>query len=92
MEPDPDEGLPWPDPAKLAQWWADNSGRFRRGVRYLAGTEVSSGHCLWVLQHGCQSQRRCAALQRKLADPASPLFLLDEPVWRQQRRLLLYQK
>lgn len=87
VESDPDEALPWPDQAKLAQWWAHNGGCFKAGVRYLAGGEITRQYCLQVLQHGFQSQRRCAALYLKAFDPASPLFLLDEPVWRQQKRL-----
>ena len=87
VESDPDEALPWPDQAKLVQWWAHNSGRFKPGVRYLAGAEITRQHCLQMLQQGCQSQRCSAALHLKVFDPVSPLFLLDEPVWRQQKRL-----
>ncbi len=87
VESDPDEDLPWPDQEKLANWWQQYGHLFKPGTRYLAGKEISKQHCLWVLQNGLQAQRKSAALHLKALDPASPLFLLDTPSWRQQTRL-----
>lgn len=92
VESDPDENLPWPDQDKVARWWAQNDNRFQPGVRYLAGGIVNRQQCLLILQDGSQAQRRSAALHMKALDPASPLFLLNTPVWRQQKRLSTYQK
>lgn len=87
VESDPDEALPWPDQAKLVQWWSSNGSRFKAGVRYLQGREINRAQCLQVLQQGCQGQRQLAAIHLKSLDPASPLFRVDAPVWRQQKRL-----
>ena len=84
---DPDEGLPWPDRDKLAQWWEHNGSTFKPGIRYLMGKEISREHCLDVLETGNQAQRQMAALHLKKMDPAAPLFLIDAPAWRQQTRL-----
>lgn len=84
---DPDEGLPWPDRDKLAQWWEHNGSTFKPGIRYLMGKEISREHCLDVLETGNQAQRQMAALHLKKMDPAAPLFLIDAPAWRQQARL-----
>ena len=33
VEMDPDDGLPWPDAAKIEKWWAVNGSRFTSGTR-----------------------------------------------------------
>ena len=80
--PDPDEGLPWPDPDAVAHWWKARAGQFLPGRRYLAGGEVSPGQCHRVLLHGCQSQRIAAALELALEAEGQPLF-----EWRAAGRL-----
>jgi len=92
VESDPDEALPWPDVKKLAQWWLQNGANFAAEThcaerRYLFGGPITRERCLHQLQHGWQSQRRMAALYLKAMAPASPLFLVDAPAWRQQSRL-----
>ncbi|MBA54412.1 MAG: hypothetical protein CMK89_08160 [Pseudomonadales bacterium] len=89
VESDPDEDLPWPDRNKLMQWWEQHGSSFKPGIRYLMGKEITREHCLDVLEFGNQAQRKIAALHLKKMDPASPLFLIDAPAWRQQARLQL---
>jgi uncharacterized protein (TIGR02270 family) len=84
---DPDEGLPWPDVAKVERWWAANSGRFALGTRYFMGAPVTREHCIGVLKNGYQRQRILAAHYLCLLDPGTPLFNTSAPAWRQQRLL-----
>ncbi|UHD16112.1 TIGR02270 family protein [Thiocapsa bogorovii] len=84
---DPDESLPWPDPAKLQQWWVANSVRFRPGARYFMGAPVSREHCTEVLRNGFQRQRAAATEYLCLLNPGSTLFPIRAPAWRQKRWL-----
>lgn len=84
---DADEGLMWPDPQKVEQWWAANAGRFQKGQRYFMGAPVTWEHCLDVLTHGYQRQRILAAHYLCLLSPGTPLFNTSAPAWRQQRLL-----
>jgi len=84
---DEDEDLPWPDAARLAQWWVDRQGEYHSGKRYLCGQPVGREQALTVLLRGQQRQRRAAALELALASPADPLFNTSAPA-RQQRRHL----
>jgi uncharacterized protein (TIGR02270 family) len=87
VELDADEGLMWPDPAKVEQWWAANAGRFQKGQRFFMGAPVTRAHCLDVLKNGYQRQRILAAHYLCLLDPGTPLFNTSAPAWRQQRLL-----
>jgi uncharacterized protein (TIGR02270 family) len=62
---DPDEGLPWPDPAKVQGWWQTHD-TLGRGVRHLAGRPLAGESCLAILRAGNQSQRRAAAYELAL--------------------------
>jgi uncharacterized protein (TIGR02270 family) len=84
---DEDDGLPWPDPAKIAAWWQVNSTRFAAGGRYFMGGPPTPTHCLSVLRHGSQRQRHHAAQYLCLLKPGTPLFNIAAPAWRQQRLL-----
>jgi uncharacterized protein (TIGR02270 family) len=84
---DPDEDLPWPDPALVEQWWADNQSRFSPGTRYLCGGPVTAEHCRVVLETGYQRQRRAAAMELALMRQDVPLFETRAPGVRQQRVL-----
>ncbi len=84
---DPDEGLPLPDPEKLAKWWEANRHAFAVGTRYFMGRPLSREHCLQVLKEGFQRQRAAAALYLSLLQPGTPLFNWRAPAWRQQRWL-----
>jgi uncharacterized protein (TIGR02270 family) len=87
VDMDPDEGLPWPNAAKIEEWWAANNGRFQKGTRYFMGEPVTREHCINVLKTGYQRQRILAAHYLCLLDPGTPLFNTSAPAWRQQRLL-----
>ena len=87
VEMDPDDGLPWPDPDRIKDWWAKNGGRFQPGERYFMGAPVTREHCIDVLKNGYQRQRILAAHYLCLLDPGTPLFNTSAPAWRQQRLL-----
>ena len=87
VDMDPDDGLPWPDAAKIEKWWKDNEGRFRKGTRSFMGAPVTRDHCIDVLENGCQRQRILAAHYLCLLEPGTPLFNTTAPAWRQQRAL-----
>lgn len=84
---DPDDNLPWPDPAKLGKWWGLNSSRFSVGERYFMGGGVNQQNCGRVLREGYQRQRIAAAEHLCLLQPGTPLFQTSAPAWRQQRWL-----
>jgi uncharacterized protein (TIGR02270 family) len=84
---DPDDSLPWPDPAKIQAWWDANKTRFTEGVRYFMGAPVTSEHCIHVLKEGYQRQRIAAAQYLCLLQPGTQLFPTSAPAWRQQRWL-----
>jgi uncharacterized protein (TIGR02270 family) len=84
---DPDDGLPWPDPAKIQAWWNAHRIGFRDGVRHFMGAPVTPERCIHVLKEGYQRQRLAAALYRSLRQPDTPLFNFRAPAWRQQRWL-----
>lgn len=84
---DEDDGLPWPDHDKVADWWRANGSGFARGTRYFMGQPPSTVHCLSVLQTGFQRQRRHAAEYLCLLKPGTPLFNIAAPAWRQKRLL-----
>jgi uncharacterized protein (TIGR02270 family) len=71
---DPDEDLPWPDPALLQQWWQDNGARFAAGTRHLLGRPLSPDACQHALTAGFQRQRRAAAFELSLVRPDAQLL------------------
>ena len=87
IDMDDDDGLPWPDPARVQAWWAANSAHFQPGVRYFMGEPLNAANCLRVLRTGYQRQRMAAALYLSLLNPGTPLFEWRAPAWRQQRLL-----
>jgi uncharacterized protein (TIGR02270 family) len=87
VDSDPDEGLPWPDAARIDAWWATNSHKFQKGTRYFMGAPVTREHCVDVLKNGYQRQRILAAHYLCLLEPGTPLFNTSAPAWRQQRLL-----
>jgi uncharacterized protein (TIGR02270 family) len=84
---DEDDGLPWPDTAKIEAWWRTNGSRFAAGTRYFIGEPPTPAHCLHVLKSGLQRQRIAAAQHLCLQQPGVPLFDTQAPAWRQQRWL-----
>jgi len=87
VEMDEDDGLPWPNQAKIQAWWRANGARFTGGVRHFMGVPPSRAHCIDVLKNGYQRQRIVAAYYLCLLDPGTPLFEWRAPAWRQQREL-----
>lgn len=87
VDMDEDEGLPWPDLARVQGWWAANSSRFQPGARYFMGEPLNMDHCARVLRSGYQPQRMAAALYLSLLNPGAPLFEWRAPAHRQQRLL-----
>jgi uncharacterized protein (TIGR02270 family) len=84
---DPDDGLPWPEQAKVQTWWNGHGARFRAGIRHFMGAALSRSQCVEVLKSGYQRQRIAAAYHLCLLDPGTPLFEWRAPAWRQQREL-----
>lgn len=84
---DPDDGLPWPEQAKVQMWWNGHGARFTAGIRHFMGAALSRAHCIDVLGNGYQRQRIAAAYHLCLLDPGTPLFEWRAPAWRQQREL-----
>jgi uncharacterized protein (TIGR02270 family) len=87
VDMDEDDGLPWPDVAKIQAWWHANAHRFQAGRRYFMGQPLNRGNCIRVLKDGFQRQRIAAALYLSLLNPGTPLFEWRAPARRQQRLL-----
>lgn len=87
VDMDPDDGLPWPDQARVQAWWAQNGARFARGTRHFMGAPPTRAHCIEVLENGCQRQRIAAAHHLCLLEPGMPLFEWRAPVARQRHEL-----
>jgi uncharacterized protein (TIGR02270 family) len=85
---DEDDGLPWPDTARLRSWWNNVQHRFPPGRRFFVGGVVTAEHCLLVLREGFQRHRSAAALHRAALQPGHPLFNTSAPGWRQRRLLV----
>lgn len=84
---DPDRGLAWPDPAKLAAWWRANHAAFESGFRYFLGEVPRSSVCVRALMGRPQRQRAAAAEELCLLQPGTALFNVAAPAWRQRRLL-----
>lgn len=84
---DPDEELPWPDPAPIGDWWNQNKSEFRAGKRCLIGKPQAEEWLHQVLRTGHQRQRAAAALELAILQPGKPLFEVRAPGFRQQAAL-----
>jgi uncharacterized protein (TIGR02270 family) len=84
---DPDEDLPWPDPAAIDRWWAENRKNFKKGTRHLCGRPITKKHLWEVLKTGYQRQRAAAAVELALLEPGKPLFNVKAPANRQRQML-----
>lgn len=80
---DPEESLPWPDPAKVAAHWAKHSREFRRGTRYLLGKEMTPEWLERVLAGGPQPARAAAAIEISMRRPRVPITEVRAPGFRQ---------
>lgn len=85
--PPEDEGLPWPDPSALREWWSREQPRFRSGQRHLVGQPITDAHVVDVLRSGWQRQRRAAALEFALRRRNELPFPVLARADRQQRRM-----
>jgi len=83
VEMDPDDNLPWPDPALVQKWWDKNRGQFQNGTRYLLGKPMTVEWLKTVLRDGRQRQRAAAALELAIRQPGTPLFNVKMPGFRQ---------
>ncbi|WP_087135263.1 TIGR02270 family protein [Caballeronia arationis] len=86
-EPDPEEGLAWPDSDRCMKWWAARQKEGSAAGRLLAGRSPSTDHCRYILQTGSQQQRTMAAHYLCILMPGTRLFNCTAPAWRQARRL-----
>ena len=87
MEMDPDDNLPWPEPALVQKWWEKNRSQFHNGTRYLLGKPMALEWLKTVLRDGRQRQRAAAALELAIRNPGQPLFNVAAPGFRQQQIL-----
>ena len=87
VEMDPDDNLPWPDPALVQNWWDNNRGQFQSGTRYLVGKPMSVEWLKTVLRDGRQRQRAAAAVELAIRQPGQSLFNVAAPGFRQQQIL-----
>jgi uncharacterized protein (TIGR02270 family) len=71
---DEDDRLPWPDPAKVGEWWMKNKARFNVGTAYFLGMPKASADWLDALSDAFQRQRRAAALELAIRQPNRAMF------------------
>jgi uncharacterized protein (TIGR02270 family) len=86
VELDPDNWLPWPDPERVAKWWAAQRGGYAPGTRYLMGKPISPESLAEILRSGRQRQRTAAALELTIRSGAM-LFETRARGQLQQQRL-----
>ena len=60
---DLDTWLPWPDPERVAKWWAAQKSSYAPGTRYLLGKAITPESLADGLRNGRQRQRQAAALE-----------------------------
>ncbi len=87
VEPDPDDQLPWPEPAAVGAWWKRHAKRFGSSGCHLLGSPARPDWCRQVLRHGRQPHRFAAALELAMAKPGSVLFEVRAPGFVQQLAL-----
>lgn len=86
---DEDENLPWPDPAKIRNWWASNRTRFHSGRRLLLGAPLTPDSLNLILRNGRQRHRAASAIELLIQDPkaTAPLFEVRAHARAQQQLL-----
>jgi uncharacterized protein (TIGR02270 family) len=90
---DADQDLPWPDPAKVRAWWAQQSAlpgyqaALAGRQRLFAGEPPSLVQAKAVLGEGTQRLRATAAAWARVLSPGKPLFSVAAPAHRQRRWL-----
>ncbi len=78
VELDDDEDLPFPDIDKVSAVWQKYKQRFVSGQRYFMGQPPSADYLSHIYSVGNQRQRRAAALELSLLQPAR--YLLNHAV------------
>jgi uncharacterized protein (TIGR02270 family) len=71
---DEDDRLPWPDPARIGQWWTANRARFTVGTAYFLGAPKAAADWLEALSDAFQRQRHAAALELAIRQPGRAMF------------------
>jgi len=84
---DPDDNLPWPDPALVQKWWQANEVKFPKGVRHLMGKPIAVEWLEQVLRGGRQRQRAAVAVELAMLRPGEILFNVSDSGFRQQQTL-----
>lgn len=69
-----DERLPFPDADKIASVWQQYQQQFIPGQRYFMGRVMDAEHLATIYASGNQRQRRAAALELALLQPAQYLM------------------
>lgn len=88
IELDPDRDLPWPNRALVAKWWQQQSiARGGSPQRCFVGRPFGEAAWQHVLREGNQRQRALASLHLAVHAPASRMFPVAAPAWRQRRWL-----
>jgi uncharacterized protein (TIGR02270 family) len=87
VAPDEDEGLPWPDPVLIEEWWQRKKGQFQNGTRYLLGKPITLEWLQQVLRIGRQRHRAAAALELAIRQPGLLLFNVAAPGFQQAAML-----
>lgn len=70
---DPDDGLDWPDVAKVSAWWSSNQSRFPKGVRHLDGKPITPEAAADILQKERQRMSTAAAIELIMKIPKMPM-------------------
>lgn len=81
---DPDDGLDWPNPKAVREWWSVNRRRIPVGTRHLCGRPINDDHLRTLLRDAYQRQRAGAAIELALRHNRAPMFEVRSPGWRQQ--------
>jgi uncharacterized protein (TIGR02270 family) len=87
VAPDEDEHLPWPDAARVGQWWMAHGSQFAPGTAYFLGVPKAAADWLAVLSRGLQRQRCAAALELAIRQPDRAMFATRAHGHLQQRLL-----
>lgn len=80
---DPDENLPWPDPAAIERWWSGISSSFEPDLRYFLGKPIEEASLWEILLTGVQVNRAEAALELAFLCPGKGIFQTAAPALRQ---------
>jgi uncharacterized protein (TIGR02270 family) len=71
---DEDDTLPWPDPARVGDWWTANREQFRSGTSHFLGVPKAGADWLLALSDAFQRQRHAAALELAIRQPNRAMF------------------